>query len=108
VTRINLATLRLERLDATGGSVGPIRSYSIEDRGNPLDAGINIPFLHVYNPDGFDDIDIGFDIRAVSTLIGCTDLSVGDTSVPLVISGELDDGTEFSSDNADDLLIKNK
>lgn len=104
VNQINPLTVRLERLDGTGTPVGPPRVSKINDRGNPVDAGRN----RAFHPDGIDDVDMGFDTRAVSTLIGCAALNVNQTSAHLIVTGELHDGTKFISSNTDNLLIQGK
>ncbi len=118
VTDINVSTLELMRLDGGTGDdgvsvVGPPLTSSIADRGRPSDAGINVDGVDVFNVDGIDDLDVGFDSRDVADLIGCSGLGKGDLSPVLILTGELNDMTLIVSlptgdSGADQLTVKNK
>ncbi len=63
--------------------------------------------------DGLLDLDVGFDSRAVATLIGCSGLSKNDLSAVLVVKGNFESNGSFISiptgdPGADQLTIKNK
>lgn len=112
VTDINISTVMLCN-EALTMCAGPPVDSSIADRGDPetdigasqcaIEASVEQDFL---NQDGFDDLDVAFDVAEVCTVIDCDTLGKGDTSDPLVIKGELLDGTEFLSINTDVLDIK--
>jgi hypothetical protein len=127
VANIDLASLQLCRAD--GGGCTPlgsaIDSKPPADRGGPGDRGTSecvridtdgdgVPDLDVLNPDGFDDLDAGFDKSAVSDLLDvCAVGSKGDSSVALFIQGSLLDGTPIFStpvgtDGIDQLVRKNR
>ena len=112
VTDIDISTVMLCN-EALTMCAGPPVDSSIADRGDPetdigasqcaIEASVEQDFL---NQDGFDDLDVAFDAAQVCTVIDCDMLSKGDTSIVLVIKGELNDGTEFLSINTDVLDIK--
>jgi hypothetical protein len=122
VLDIDLASLQLCRSDtdlcAPAGSVTDLTS-SIDDRGTAGDRGTadcvrNDDGLDVRNPDGFADLDAGFDKFAVSDLLDvCAEGSKGESSVPLFIQGSLLDGTPIISipvgtDGIDQLVRQNR
>jgi len=124
VTTIDLESLQLCR-DDTGECTdlgSAIDSKPPADRGDPtLDLGTEecvridsdgdgILDLDIANPDGFDDLDVGFDKRAVSALLDiCDDLGMkGDLSVPLFIQGASIFSTPVDLDGVDILERKNR
>ena len=120
VYQVDILTLKL-CTDITGTTCTFAPSaWSIQDRGDPTtDLGaaqceivddIEMDYL---NPDGYDDLDVAFDSQEVALLIGCSNLDKNDSSGPLVLVGNLLDGTPFYStpigdDGIDQLVIKNK
>ncbi len=116
VTNINLSTVMLCEAEADPANLtncaGPPVDSSIADRGDPeTDIGASqcaiIEFVEqdFLNPDGLDDLDVAFDAAQVCAVINCAGLNKGDTSIDLVIKGEID-STEFLSTNSDVLDIK--
>lgn len=121
VSQIDVATLALERVDATGGQVTPPRNASIADRGDPTtDLGADQGAIvdgeeqDYLNQDGYDDIDVGFIKNDVTALISCDLLNRNAVSPTLRITGMLLDGvTPIMSDavdniGVDQLVIKNQ
>jgi hypothetical protein len=57
------------------------------------------------NRDGYDDLDVAFDSQEIKDLIGCEELEKDEPSGALYITGELKDGTSFSSEPVGDIGI---
>jgi hypothetical protein len=119
VAEIDISSLRLS-LASNGVFVGPPRSWSFADRGDPdTDKGasqgaiVNGVEQDYLNPDGLLDLDVGFEAPAVAGLIGCDALEKNDVSETLVLTGMLNNGRDLASvpvgdPGIDQLVIKNK
>ncbi len=106
VLDVDISTLRLCR-DDTGACIGPPTDWSYDDRGDPtsdlgaamcaIDPTTEVE-LHTLNPDGFDDLDVGFDAGDVQAMLGdfCGGPKNG-VSAMLFIEGETFDGTPIES-----------
>lgn len=112
VTDIDLESLRLCRADDPTQCTGPPRTFSFDDRGDPTtDRGASS--CGSVNPDGFLDLDVGFEAQQVAPLIGCMNLSKKDISVTLILTGQLNSGRPIgsiavNSVGIDQLLIQNR
>jgi hypothetical protein len=127
VADIDVSTLRLCR-DDTGDCTGPPTDWSFDDRGDPTtDLGASqcalvdtdgdeVPDteLHTLNPDGWGDLDVGFDAGEVQVMLGefCGGPKNG-VSATLFIEGETFDGTPIESipvgnTGTDQLVKKNR
>jgi len=103
VSQIDISSLRLALDSDPAMTTGaPISSKPPEDRGSPGDVDAtdtDCNEFDVANPEGFDDLDVGFDAAEVGDLIGCAGLSKGDNSPDLIITGTLLDGTPLEAIN---------
>ncbi len=97
VATVDLTTLRLSRADGVGGTVQPAR-FALEDVATPF-AGEPCD-CHEFGGDGVDDLWMKLDARTVVDLLELEGIDPG-TSVVLVLTGNLLDGSEF---NATDCL----
>ena len=106
IVDIDPSTLQLCREDLSGCTNSP-RNWSIADRGDPSsdlgasmcainpDTGEELDFL---NPDGFLDLDLGFDASEVQAMLGVfCDMPKNAVSDTLIIVGSTFDGTPFQS-----------
>jgi hypothetical protein len=98
VTHIDVATVTISRADGTGGSVGPNEGppgpHSVfEDVGTPLEG--EECDCHEAEGDGILDLSMKFRTQDVADLLPVDDPA--GALVPLVVSGTLLDGTEFTS-----------
>jgi len=97
VTTIDVSTVRLARADGVGGEVAPLEGppgpHSVFDdvatpfEGEPCDC-------HDLTGDGITDLMMHFKTDDVVDILQLDDLDPG-ALVELVVSGELNDGTEF-------------
>ncbi len=101
ITEVNLSTVRLSRADGGGGEVpanvsppGPTSSY--EDTASPFE-GIECD-CHELGGDGIIDLVLKFRTQLVVSTLEFDDLDMG-SLVPLVITGALFDGREFTSES---------
>jgi hypothetical protein len=126
VSDIDPSTLQLCTADLLACTNGPTDS-SIADRGRPSDQGApqcalvdtdgdGVPDteLHTLNPDGWGDLDVGFDAGEVQAMLGefCGGPKNG-VSATLFIEGETFDGTPIESipvgnTGTDQLVKKNR
>jgi len=99
VTMVDLTTLRLSRWDGIGGNVapheGPPGPHTVlEDVGTPFD-GL-VCDCHELGPDGYLDVSMKFKSDAVVANLELGDLP-GGALVPLVLTGNMLDGTPFAT-----------
>jgi predicted outer membrane repeat protein len=98
VTQIDVDTLVLTRADGVGGGVTPLMGppgpgIHVDDVATPFDG--EPCDCHDLGTDGIDDLTMKFDTEMLVTELQLADLP-GGTSVELVISGQLLDGTQFA------------
>jgi hypothetical protein len=93
VAMINPMTLMISRADGVGGSVAPLR-FNYEDVGTPF---MGDPCdCHEMEWDGYMDLTMKFKSSDVTEVLMLGEFMGGD-QVPLVVTGELLDGTPFTS-----------
>ena len=92
VALVNLATVRLGRVDGTGGTIAPTGTIAYEDTGTPFaDDGCD---CHAATGDGITDLSLKFAKPAlVATLL--LESEPPSSYLPLQLTGELIDGTPF-------------
>ena len=103
-TDIIVSTLQLCLTDLSDCTDSEPKNSSQADRGDPTtDIGaaqctvIDGVEQDFRNPDGETDLDVAFHTQDVVNLIGCDTLSKGDASPTLVLIGETNDGSQFTS-----------
>jgi hypothetical protein len=111
VNDIDLSSLKLCEAAVPANCTGAPVDSSIADRGDPdtdigaaqctIISGVEQDFL---NPDGFDDLDVGFLASEVCGVIGCP-LPKGTDSPTLILTGNLNGGEPFQSIPVDDNAI---
>ena len=100
VNEVDLNTVRLSRADGVGGEVAPHEGppgphSTIEDVSAPFD-GKEACDCDESGPDGIDDLSMKFRTTDLVDALELDDLNAGDL-VPLVLSGNLLDGTGFAA-----------
>jgi len=99
VATVDVTTLLLARVDGVGGTVAPLcgphgPKVEIEDVGTPFVGG---PCeCHMMGGDGIYDLTMKFDTAQTVMVLQLDGLQAGDT-LPLVLTGNLLDGTPFEA-----------
>jgi len=114
VSDIDVSSLRLCLEDKVTCTTLEPKSYSVMDRGDPTtDLGASACAIvdgieqRYLNPDGLDDLDVGFDAQDVvsSLFAGCAGIAKNNPTPTVVLVGALSDGSPIESVPVGDLGI---